>query len=45
MQNKTLYETAKIEIIKLHTSDIVTASGDTWLGDDGKPNHDSGGWT
>ena len=42
---KKTYTNAELEIIIVLEPDIITTSGDEWLGDDGKPNHDPSGWT
>ena len=41
------YENARIELILLHTEDLIATSAawDGPLSDDSAPNHDSSGWT
>lgn len=44
-KEKLIYEPPKALVVSFDTGDVIATSGDGWLGDDGKPNHDENGWT
>ena len=45
MKVKQEYSEAKLDVLELEESDIITTSGGGDMTNDQKPNYDSDGWT